>query len=300
LAVLFVLAGAAVSSGQEPVSASSPETVASNLNVRVRTPDIEFPVVLKFKGFRLAEDLPFGMLIRTNVLNRTNVVTNRGQIRSSASTNAVRTAKKKKKKSEEDKLLEQGTVLFRNGEYESASARFRELAALAPDSPQADSGRIFLSRIRFASNDLPAALKELDGVVGRKNESSYWRITFLAARTNDSAAVAAYERLKQDEDYDSYFCEAFLAVRPSFLRKKIGNSLIRDGERFLGDPDFIGPKDRLLFGLGDLYEKDRTSRDMKKAHGFYTRVIEMYPKSPYAANAARRAEYIRKNFLEIR
>jgi len=268
--------------------------ISSNINLIIKDDTIEFPLIIKLKGFEQKE-LPFGLFTRTNVINKTNMLTN---VFKSQKTNIKKL--KKKKKSEEEKLLEQAINLFRNGEYLSAGETFRKVISKSSDPLFSDRAHIYLARIYFASNDLQSALKELDPIVNAKNESSYWRIKFLVEKTNDTEAIAEYERFKQEEEYDTFFFDSFFKVKDSFLRKKIASSLIEDGERFLQNNEIKEGKDKVLFVLGELYEKDKKNRDIKKSYSYYNDLIEKFPLSPLKWKAKERADFIRKNFIEIR
>lgn len=257
----------------------------TNLNVQVETAGLEYPVVLKFRGFRAPEAM-------TNLAVRTEAVAPRRTVRTQQA--PVR----RKRKTEEEMVFGEAEALFRHREYGAAAERLRQV--VSAQGGQADAARILLARIAYLTNDLESALRALDGVTARRTEASLWRIRFLAGRTNDAAAVAVWERLKQEEEYDGWFVEAFVAAVEPFVRKGLGPSLVADGEALLADGRVKGPKDRLLYGLGQLYERDPASRDLRRAHAYYGRLLAEHPSSPYAEAAQRRRRHLERRYLELK
>jgi len=61
-----------------------------------------------------------------------------------------------------------------------------------------------------------------------------------------------------------------------------------------------GNADSWHFRLAELYERNTEVKNMKKALYFYERLQDLYPMSPRFEDAARRARYIRVNFIQIR
>ena len=58
-------------------------------------------------------------------------------------------------------------------------------------------------------------------------------------------------------------------------------------------------RDRVYFMLGKLYET-ASLRDEKKAHGFYSLLLERHPASRYYEEANERAQYLDRHFLRVR
>jgi outer membrane protein assembly factor BamD (BamD/ComL family) len=284
--------------------------LGSNFNLKVRNPDLEFPLIIKFKSYT-SEGLSVQDLLppvaRTNILTRTNTVTNRISPVAAATAGGTNdlaakknNSKKRKKKGEDEKLHSAAVALFNHGEYPAAAKTFGAQLALAPDGDFADPARIYLGRMEFASNRLEKALSTLDSVRIRKSEAAYWKTVFLVQKTNDTAAIEVYEARKQEEEYDRPFFDMVRVVSKSFLRKKLAAALIADIEGFLRNPAVTAKPDAAVFALAELYEKDKQNRNMKKAWQNYDLVASKYPSSPLAAEARKRAAFIRNNFLEIR
>ncbi len=272
----------------------------TNINYTVKNDVIEFPLVLKFKGFRLGtlstNDLKIDKIVYRNVY-----ITNKFISSSNLPVN-TNTAKKKKskKKAPDEQSYLTGASLFNKKLYAEAEEKFKEALSTAADGKFGDDANIYIARIKFIGNDQTAAFVALDAVKQKRSQASYYRALFYTALTNDEKAIVTYETMKQQDEPDAWFFETAYAVRMSFIRKKMGNELITDLEKFLGDRSVATAKDKLLFTLAELYEKDRPSRDLKKAMAYYERLVLIYPNSPDAKRAAERAEYINKNFLKIR
>ena len=293
-----------------PPGVASNLALSSNFNLKVRNPDVEFPLIIKFKSYKsgdlTSQDL-FPPVTKTNFLTRTNTVTNRLALKTVPATNTNdlsaaknKLKKKQKKKAEEEKAYNIAVSLFNHGEYPSAVKKINELLVLAPDGDFGDSGRMILSRIQFASNQMDQALATLDGVKNKKSEAAYWKVLFLVQRTNDTAAVEVYEARKEEEEYDRPFFDMVRVASKAFLRQKLADSLIKDIETFLKSPDLAAKPDMAVFTLAELYEKDKQNRNMKKAWTNYDLVASKYPNSPVSGEARKRADFIKKNFLEIR
>ena len=73
---------------------------------------------------------------------------------------------------------------------------------------------------------------------------------------------------------------------------RIYEHLLEGNKRFRG-------KDRVYFMLGKLYESD-SLRDEKKAHFYYSSLLDRYPASRYYQEARERAQYLDSHFLRIR
>lgn len=276
-------------------AAAEPWGTATNINMKVETPGLEHPLVIRFKGFRKPEEPSAPTNTRA-----TNAARRPGE-RPEAE------ARRRKRRTDEEKAFGEAEALFRHGDHAAAAERLRQVIATgggaggaARQTGPVDAARILLARIAFTTNDLEGALRELDAVTGRKTEASLWRIRFLVGRTNDSAAIAVWERLKQDEEFDGWFVEAFVAVREAFLRKGLGPALVADGESLLAESRVKSGKDRLLYGLADLYERDKASRDLRKAHRYYRRVVEEHAGSPYAEAAGRRMRHLERRYLDLK
>ena len=96
------------------------------------------------------------------------------------------------------------------------------------------------------------------------------------------------------EETDSLFAVAELMYESGFLPEtaQIYEHMLNITTRFRG-------KDRVYFMLGMLYESVPL-RDEKKAHAFYTTLLDRYPASRYYEEARDRAQYLDSHFLRIR
>ncbi|GEM_PF-5083129 len=269
----------------------------TNINYTVKNDQLEFPVIIRFKGFRVpvltAEDLMIEKIVfKTNIL--TNMVTpvlNR--------TNETKT-KKSKKKPADEQAYTVGLALFNNRMYAPAEDQFKLSLSTAPGGKFSDDANIYLARIRFRTNDLAGAIAALDSVKKKVSEASYYKALFYTLRTNHTQAIITYEKMKNNDIADEWFFRTAYSVRESFMQKKAGAALIADMEKLETDRSVKAPKQYLYLTLAELYEKDRQNRNLKKAASYYEKVATTYPKSPDVKQAADKAKHIRKNMLEIR
>ena len=275
----------------------------NTIDYTVKNDTIEFPLVLKFKGFRPSV-LSTNDLKNDKLIYRTIYVTNKSAPGSntSAATTGTNTVKKKKtkKRAPDEQAYLVGVSLYNKKLYGSAEDKFKEALTFAADGKFGDDANMYLARMRFESGDLTAALAALDSVKQKKSQANYYRAYFYASSTNDEKAIVAYETMKQQDDPDAWFFETAYAVRMPFLHKKMAGSLIGDLEKLLADRSVATAKDKLLLTLGELYEKDRDNRNLRKAVMYYEKLVKVYPNSPDAKQASARAAHINKNFLKIR
>jgi hypothetical protein len=71
-------------------------------------------------------------------------------------------------------------------------------------------------------------------------------------------------------------------------------------ERYLASRDIETGFDELYFTLASLYEQPSQRRDMRKARGYYRRVVDEYPFSNWWDASQARSEYITRHFFQIR
>jgi TolA-binding protein len=271
----------------------------TNLAYTIKNDNIDFPLILKFKAFRQPaisqEDLKIEKLVlRTNTV--TNVIVSPNQ----ADRTNEEKGKKGKKKSADEQTFAVGLSLFKNGLYSTAEEQFRSVLATAPDGKFADDAQILIARIRFQTNDLTGALAALDSVKKKTSEAAYYKTMFLVSRTNHVQAILTYEKLKSQDQKDEWFFKTAYAVRPAFTARNASVQFLSELEDLARTASRKVSKEYLYLALAELYDKDRSVRNLKKAADYYDLLVKTYPRSPEAAKAKQRSDYIRKDLLGIR
>jgi hypothetical protein len=282
----------------------------SNLSYRVKNPEINTPLVLKFKSFKMdkltARDVPLGsktVKFTNDKISVTAAVSQATELSGSNQIAASRTnaaSQKVKKRGDDEALYLAGASLYNEKMYRQADEQLGKCLTLAPDGKFADDARLILAKIYFASNDMNKVSDILGRVVKKKNTASYFRVLFNTIRSNDDQAVVDYETLKQTVDNDTNYYNAVFVVREVFLRKDIVSSLIDDIQKVFKDQSTSAPKDKVIFAYAELLERDKKNRDMRKSWEYYNLLTASYPSSPLAYRARVRAKFINDNFLNIR
>ena len=60
------------------------------------------------------------------------------------------------------------------------------------------------------------------------------------------------------------------------------------------------PLDEIWFEMAALLEGEESSRDLRRAHALYERIVDEYPLSPYYERARQRAEHIQRHYFLVR
>ena len=199
----------------------------------------------------------------------------------------------------DDALLQRVAVLQANGYRREALELLRASFPPSENNP--------------AINGVAARLANSLGEY--QSATEYWRVNLTAPPPYNSEARAGLLRVAlQRGDLEG----ALNRVQEVFLNGETPpfDALIQLAEYSVaqGDYRYAGrlyqsaesqypeapQRDRLLWGLGQLEERDPERRNMSTALGYYRRVMQGYPLSEYWEPARVRSSYLRRHFFDIR
>jgi predicted negative regulator of RcsB-dependent stress response len=142
----------------------------------------------------------------------------------------------------------------RTGDVTAAEQRLKETVDRFGRSDQADMARIYLSRIKLQQGDVETARTMLVEVVDRHADDSIGRVAALDLVQLRVASGQASEVAQELE------------------------AMVVGVDRSL-------PKDVALYQLGELFVREQ---DPERARGYYQRLVDEFPESPYRSLAGQR------------
>jgi hypothetical protein len=84
------------------------------------------------------------------------------------------------------------------------------------------------------------------------------------------------------------------------VQDKRGEEIARIEQALLGPGDQQAGRDRLLFVLAASYEEEGPHKNVKKALALYQTIVEKYPLSPHYRDAWARAQYLTRQYFDVR
>jgi len=221
---------------------------------------------------------------------------------------------KKKKKTEtpgaDAALLKTGLSLFNSGSYDGASKDLNELVNSYPESPHADTARIWLGKIHIKKYEYAKAIQELSAIPETSGEYPAARFDTafcLKSMGNTDAAISCYQTIATR--FPNHHLADNALLRSGILFAEIGKGSEAASAFFLINSRYSDREtvDDALFYLAMIFEKDPELRDIERARDIYRLFLKKsaegathFKDSPLKEKAARELKRIEETYFKIK
>ncbi|MCL1910876.1 MAG: tetratricopeptide repeat protein [Leptospirales bacterium] len=222
--------------------------------------------------------------------------------------------KDKKKKAEnpgaDSALLKTGLSLFNSGSYDGAAKNLNELVSAYPQSPYADTARIWLGKIYVKKYEYAKAIQELSAIPETSGEypAARFDTAFCLKSMGDTlAAISGYQTIATRFPNHELADKALL--RSGILFAEIGKGSEAASAFFIITSRYSDREtvDDALFYLAAIFEKDPELRDIERARDIYKLFLKKsaegephFKDSPLKEKAARELKRIEEIYFKIK
>ncbi|MDR3238127.1 MAG: tetratricopeptide repeat protein [Spirochaetia bacterium] len=222
--------------------------------------------------------------------------------------------KAKKKKTEvpanDSVLLKTGINMFNSGNYENAAKNFRQIIDDYPQSPYADTARIWIGRIHIKKYEYAKAIEELASVAETSGEypaARYDTGFCLNAQGDSAAAISCYQTVAYSFPEHELADDALLQSGILFAKTGKGDEAIAAFLLLSSRYKDRETVDDALFCMGKVFESDPELRDIERAREIYRLFLKKseeglphFKDSPLKNKAARELKRIEENHFRIK